>query len=219
MFTGLVESVGELAERCPTAAGVRLRVRSALASDLAPGDSLAVNGVCLTVVSTDCSEVHADVGPETLRVTTLGTIRHGARLNLERPLRADSRFGGHFVQGHVDAVGVIEKLRPDADFCWLTVSFPPHLAPYLIHKGSIAVDGISLTVAKLDDDRFDVQIVPFTMSHTNLSHARSGDPVNLECDMVGKYVVRAAEQYRFQTGSSAAPVSPQAAGHEVSNRD
>jgi len=193
MFTGLVESVGEIAEVKPTAAGVRLRIATALAPELKPGDSLAVNGVCLTVILADATAVHADVGPETLRVTTLGTVKRDSVVNLERPLRADGRFGGHFVQGHVDAVGRIEDLRQEADFHWLTVGFPDSLAPYIVLKGSIAVDGISLTVAGLGADRLDVQIVPFTMEHTNLRRAQSGDRVNLECDLVGKYVVRAME--------------------------
>jgi len=193
MFTGLVESVGELIERKATSAGFRLRIATALAPELAPGDSLAVNGVCLTVILAKEDEVLADVGPETVRVTTLGGLSHGARVNLERPLRADGRLGGHFVLGHVDAIGHIEELRPDADFQWLTVSFPPPLAPLIVHKGSIAVDGISLTVAGLGADRFDVQLVPFTMEHTNLGRAQLRDRVNLDCDIVGKYVVRAAE--------------------------
>jgi riboflavin synthase len=193
MFTGLIEAVGELVERKPTAGGFRLRIATALAPELAPGDSIAVNGVCLTVILAERDEIHADVGPETVRVTTLGWLSPGAQVNLERPLRADGRFGGHFVQGHVDAVGHVEELRADADFHWLTVSFPPHLAPLLVHKGSVAVDGISLTVAGFGADRFDVQLVPFTMDHTNLGRARVRDRVNLECDMIGKYVVRAAE--------------------------
>jgi riboflavin synthase len=193
MFTGLVEAVGELVERKPTSGGFRLRVATSLAGELAPGDSLAVNGVCLTVILAEEQEVHADVGPETVRVTTLGSLSRGSRVNLERPLRADGRLGGHFVQGHVDAIGVVEELRLESDFHWLTVGFDSHLAPYIVHKGSIAVDGISLTVAGLGADRFDVQVVPFTMEHTNLSHIRIRDRVNLECDMVGKYVVRAAE--------------------------
>ena len=193
MFTGLVEAVGEVVERKPTSGGFRLRIATAIAPQLAPGDSLAVSGVCLTVILAEEQEVHADIGPETARVTTLGSLPHGARVNLERPLRADSRLGGHFVQGHVDAIGHIEELRADAEFHWLTVSFPPQLAPFLVHKGSVAVDGISLTVAGLGADRFDVQLVPFTMEHTNLRSARLRHRVNLECDMVGKYVVRAAE--------------------------
>jgi len=193
MFTGLVEAVGELIERKRTLGGFRLRIGTPLAAELSPGDSLAVNGVCLTVILAEKGHVHADVGPETARVTTLGLLEPGTAVNLERPLRADSRLGGHFVQGHVDAVGHVEELREDADFHWLTVSFPPHLAPFLVHKGSIAVDGISLTVAGLGADRFDVQLVPFTMEHTNLNRVQIRDRVNLECDMVGKYVVRAAE--------------------------
>jgi riboflavin synthase len=193
MFTGLVEAVGELIERKSTSGGFRLRVASSLSAELSPGDSLAVNGVCLTVILAEHGEVHADVGPETVRVTTLGTMPTGSLVNLERPLRADSRLGGHFVQGHVDAIGLIEELRADADFHWLTVAFPTDLAPFLVHKGSIAVDGISLTIAGLSPNRFDVQVVPFTMTHTNLARADVRDRVNLEVDMVGKYVVRAAE--------------------------
>ena len=193
MFTGLVEAVGELVERKPTAGGFRVRIATALAAELSPGDSLAVNGVCLTVILAERGEAHFDVGPETVRVTTLGWLEPGAAVNLERPLRADSRLGGHFVQGHVDAVGHIEEVRVDADFHWVTVSFPRQLAPFVIHKGSVAVDGFSLTVAGLGVDRFDLMIVPFTMQHTNLGRAQVRDRVNLECDMVGKYVVRAAE--------------------------
>jgi riboflavin synthase len=193
MFTGLVETVGELIERRPTTGGFRLRIATPIAPELTPGDSVAVNGVCLTVILAEPGEFHADIGPETVRVTTLGGLTPGDAVNLERPLRADGRFGGHFVQGHVDAIAQVEELRRDADFHWLTVGFPSHLAPYIVHKGSIAVDGISLTVAGLGVDRFDVQLVPFTMQHTNLGRAQRHDRVNLECDMVGKYVVRAAE--------------------------
>jgi riboflavin synthase len=193
MFTGLIEAVGELVERKPTSGGFRLRIATAIAPELAPGDSVAVNGVCLTVILAEETELHADVGPETVRVTTLGSLPRGCRVNLERPLRADSRFGGHFVQGHVDAIGHIEELRADAEFHWMTVSFPTGLAPYIVHKGSIAVDGISLTVAGLGADRFDIMVVPYTITHTNLGGAQIRDKVNLECDMVGKYVVRAAE--------------------------
>src|SRR3954470_5766943 len=132
MFTGLVEAVGHLVERKPIAGGLRLRIATPLAAELVQGDSIAVNGVCLTVTLSEHGEVHADVGPETIRVTTLGAVPHGAALNLERPLRADSRLGGHFVQGHVDAIGHIEEIRPQADFHWLAVSFPRQLAPYVI---------------------------------------------------------------------------------------
>lgn len=193
MFTGLVEDVGRLVERKPTAGGFRLRIATALAGNLAQGDSLAVNGVCLTVILAEHGEVHADVGPETIRVSTLGSIPHDAAVNLERPLRADGRLGGHFVQGHVDGIGHIEEIRVEADFHWMTISYPRHLAPYVIPKGSIAIDGISLTVAGLGHDRLDLMIIPFTLAHTNLGRAQVNDPVNLECDMVGKYVVRAAQ--------------------------
>jgi riboflavin synthase len=192
MFTGLIEAVGEVTARTTTTGGQRISVRAPLAGGLRLGDSVAVNGVCLTVAQLG-ETFHADVGPETLRVTTLGSLAGGALVNLERPLRGDGRFGGHFVQGHVDAVGRIEQLRPESEFLWLTVSFPRELARYMVLKGSIAVDGISLTVAGLAGDRFDVQLVPFTVAQTNLQRARVGDLVNLECDMIGKYVARAAE--------------------------
>src|SRR5439155_19550042 len=124
MFTGLVESVGELIGSSPASGGFRLRIASPLAAELAAGDSLAVNGVCLTVVLAEATEIQADVGPETIRVTTLGTLNKRALVNLERPLRCDSRLGGHFVQGHIDAIGYVEQLRPVSDFHWLTVGFP-----------------------------------------------------------------------------------------------
>lgn len=193
MFTGLVEAVGELVERTGTGGGFRLRIATVLAPELRDGESIAVNGVCLTVVRASAVEFLADIGPETVRVTTLGQLAPGSAVNLERSMRADSRFGGHFVQGHVDAVGRVEDLRPEAEFHWLTVGFPSHLAPFFVPKGSVAVDGISLTVAGLGSGRFDVQVIPFTMQHTSLGRARIRDRVNLECDMIGKYVVRAAE--------------------------
>jgi riboflavin synthase len=193
MFTGLIEATGRLVERKTIGGGLRFRIASPLAAELAAGDSLAVNGVCLTVILADGAEILADVGPETIRVTTLGTLSAGCAVNLERPLRADSRLGGHFVQGHVDAIGYVEDRAPEAEFEWLTVSFPPSLAPFLVLKGSIAVDGISLTVARLSTDRFGVQVVPYTLAQTNLRAISVRDLVNLECDMIGKYVVRAAE--------------------------
>jgi riboflavin synthase len=202
MFTGLIEATGRLASREATLSGARLRIESPLAAEIRAGDSVAVNGVCLTAIVTDPDAMHADLGPETLRVTTLGGLAIGASVNLERPLRADGRVGGHFVQGHVDGVGQIQDRRADADFEWFTIGFPAGLARFLVSKGSIAVDGISLTVARLGTDRFDVQIVPYTLDHTNLASARIGDPVNLECDMVGKYVVRAAELAGLQSSGT-----------------
>src|SRR5262245_2213671 len=162
MFTGIIETVGEVSEIKPTASGLRLRLSTELSSEFQPGDSLAVNGVCLTVVSTDADGTYMDVSPETVRVSAIGSLKRGAAVNLERPLRADSRFGGHFVQGHVDATGTIEELRQDGSFWWVTVRFPPALAPQIVRKGAIALDGISLTVAGVDDRHLDVQIVPFT---------------------------------------------------------
>lgn len=193
MFTGLIEALGKVTDVEPTAAGFGLRLTAGLAPELTPGDSLAVNGVCLTVVSSDGGAVRADISPETARVTTLGTLERGAVVNLERPLRADARLGGHFVQGHVDATGTIDTIRRDGDSFWLTVTFPADLAPFIVRKGSIAVDGISLTVAGLDNLRFHVQIIPYTWEHTNLHAAREGEPVNIECDILGKYVARIAE--------------------------
>lgn len=193
MFTGLIESVGQVVDTARTGAGLRVRIATTLAAELGLGDSLAVNGVCLTVVEHDAHSVQADIGPETLRVTSLGALAPGRRVNLERSMRADSRFGGHFVQGHVDAVGRIDGVTPDAEFHTVAVSFPPAFAANLIHRGSIAVDGISLTVAALHADRFELMIIPFTMEHTNLSQASVGVSVNLEFDVIGKYVIRAAQ--------------------------
>jgi riboflavin synthase len=193
MFTGLVEGVGTVVDRQATSAGARITIESPLSAELALGDSVAVNGVCLTATSLEGTAFHADVGPETLRVTTLGWLATGTPVNLERPLRADGRFGGHFVQGHVDGIGHVEEWRAEADFHWLTVSFAPDLARYIVAKGSIAIDGISLTVARLGVDRVDIMIVPFTIEHTNLKALKKGGTVNIECDMVGKYVARAIE--------------------------
>lgn len=193
MFTGLIEAVGEVEEAKSTGGGMRLRVRTSLAPELTAGDSLAVNGVCLTVTLTENGAAYADLGPETLRVSALGSLQPGALVNLERAMRADARVGGHFVQGHVDATGLVEDIREAGDARWLTISYPLNLAPYLIRKGSIAVDGISLTVAGLGETRFDVMIIPFTWEHTNLRARKAHDRVNLECDMLGKYVARTLE--------------------------
>lgn len=197
MFTGLVETVGEVAELKPMTTGFRLRLVTDLARELTPGESLAVNGVCLTVVFATGNEFHADVSPETARVSTLGSLARGRLVNLERPLRADGRVGGHFVQGHVDGTGTIEDLRQQDAYYWLTITFPTILASYIVRKGSIAVDGVSLTVAGLGEHQFDVQVVPFTWEHTNLRALRPRDAVNIECDIVAKYVIRAIELGEF----------------------
>lgn len=196
MFTGIVENVGEVAEVKPTPAGLRLRLTTSLSTELTPGESLAVNGVCLTVVASDGNGTHMDVSPETLRVTAFPSLKRGTLVNLERPMRVDGRVGGHFVQGHVDATGTVEEIRQDGDFWWLTIRFPPSLAAQIIRKGSIAVDGVSLTVAGVDDRHFDVQIIPYTWEHTSLRGLKRNELVNLECDMLGKYVLRALEAVR-----------------------
>jgi len=202
MFTGLIESLGRIVAVTDAPAGMRLRVGTDLAAELVLGESIAVNGVCLTVIDAGEEGVVFDVSPETARVTTLGDLAAGSLVNLERSLKADARVGGHFVQGHVDATGTIEDLRQEGDSYRLTVAIPSALMPLIVHKGSITVDGVSLTVASIDDarKRFDVQIIPFTWQHTRFSAARPGDAVNVECDILGKYVVRALERRAAPAG-------------------
>ncbi len=193
MFTGIVEALGSVAEVKATGGGHRLRVETPLSAQLKIGDSLAVNGVCLTVILIDAGHVLADVGAETSRITTLGLLQRGQEVNLERPLKADGRFDGHFVQGHVDGLGNVEEIRVEGDSRWLTIGYPPSLGPYLIRKGSVAVDGVSLTVAGLGERQFDVMVIPLTWAQTSFKALRTGDKVNIECDMIGKYVSRALE--------------------------
>jgi riboflavin synthase len=193
MFTGLIEAVGVVSELTPTSSGFRLSIRTPLASELRQGESVAVNGVCLTVINCDQSGWAADIGPETAGVTTLGSLMPGQRVNLERSMRADGRFGGHFVQGHADGMGIVDAIRPDGESHWITVRIAPELEPCVILKGSIAIEGVSLTVARLERAVLHVMIVPFTWAHTTLSSLRTGDRVNVECDMVGKYVARSME--------------------------
>ena len=193
MFTGIVEAVGTLSEVKATGGGYRVRIQTPLSAQMKEGDSLAVNGVCLTVILIEGEQVLADIGPETARLTTFSGLQRGQEVNLERPLRSDGRFDGHFVLGHIDGVGVIEEIKPDGESRWLTIGFQPALAPYFIRKGSVAVDGISLTVAGLGERQFDVMVIPYTWSHTALKALRKGDKVNLECDMIGKYIVRALD--------------------------
>jgi riboflavin synthase len=196
MFTGLVERLGRVSAIEPRTEGRRLRIETDLAPQLHVGDSLSVNGVCLTVTTQDQTGMTADVGPETSRITTLGRVLEGEAVNLERSMAADGRFGGHFVQGHVDGVGSVDAIRAEGDAHWLTIGFPDALATCFIAKGAVSVDGISLTIARLHDRQFEVMIIPHTWSATNLSSRRTGDLVNLECDMIGKYVARALEARR-----------------------
>ena len=201
MFTGLVEAIGEIVAVEQRPGAVRLYLTADIGDSVAIGDSIIVNGVCLTAVEAGGPALAFDAGPETMRVTALGELAPGDRVNLERAMRADTRLGGHFVQGHVDAVGTVVDVRPDGEFTWVRIRFPQELAPQLVLKGSIAVDGISLTVAALGDDSFDVQIIPHTWTHTNLRGAHAGMRVNLECDIIGKYVARAMSLMTTQGAS------------------
>jgi riboflavin synthase len=192
MFTGIIEEVGSLIEMSEVAGGFR-RIRigaKQVLSDMAAGASIAVNGVCLTAVAQDAFGFAADLSAETLERTSLGVLRAGSLVNLERPMRADGRFGGHIVQGHVDGVGRIVSFERAGDNWDLRVEFPSASARYLVEKGSITVDGISLTVASLSGSVFGAAIIPHTLEYTNLKQARPGDPVNLEFDMIAKYVER-----------------------------
>jgi riboflavin synthase len=206
MFTGLIEHVGRVAAIDPIEGGYRLSIDAEVAAQLRDGDSIAVNGVCLTVVRRDVRRFDTEIGPETARVTTLGAFTPGTVVNLERPMRPDGHMGGHFVLGHVDCTGTLTALRQDGEFWWITVRFDPTMAPYFIPKGSVAVDGISLTVAALRDGEFDVQLIPFTMDHTNLQASRPGDGVNLEVDVIGKYVLRVAQLAGMWPANGRAPL-------------
>ncbi len=189
MFTGLVQSLGKVAEVHDTTDGVRLAVESPLAAELREGDSIAVNGVCLTAVGLCAGErFGADVMRETLRRTSLGSLDAGGAVNLELPLRAADRLGGHIVQGHVDGLGVVAGTRDDGFARIVTIETGHETLRYVVEKGSIAVDGVSLTVARVDDDGFDVSLIPETLERTTLGRVTNGTAVNLEVDIVAKYV-------------------------------
>lgn len=192
MFTGLVQGVGELAARTMRGGDARLRIAigDLPLEDAVPGESIAVNGVCLTVVAFDGSAFEADASNETLALTTLGTLPVGAPLNLERALRADDRLGGHLVSGHVDGVGRVLAIEPDARAQRWRFSAPPALLRYVAQKGSICVDGTSLTVNAVDEDGFEVALIPHTVAHTAFAATAVGDAVNLEVDLVARYVER-----------------------------
>ena len=189
MFTGLIADLGTVVAVDATADGVRLRVESKkLAGELRDGDSVAVNGVCLTAVGADADGFGADVMHETLRRSSLGEVAPGTRVNLELPLRADERLGGHVVQGHVDGLGSVAGIREDGFARIVAIAADPGLLRYVVEKGSIAVDGISLTVAAVDGDRFEVSLIPETLERTTLGAAAPGRTVNLEVDVLAKYV-------------------------------
>lgn len=193
VFTGLIETTGRVLSAVHGDSGSRLVIGTDLGAELAEGDSVAVNGICLTAVAVTRDGFEADVSPQTLHVTSAGGWRRDRRVNLERPLRADARLGGHFVLGHVDEVASLRSVRADGDHRWLEFSLPSSLAPLVIPKGSIAVDGVSLTVADLGDQHFAVQIIPHTWTATALSDLRVHDVVNLEADVLGKHVARLIE--------------------------
>jgi riboflavin synthase len=191
MFTGLVEALGEVEAVQPRDAGLRLSVRHpALAAELRLGESVAVDGVCLSVIEVGADQFAFDVGPETLVRTTLGDLRPGHAVNLERALRLGDRLGGHWVQGHVDGVGRIaaKEARGEWQIVWFET--PPLLTRQMVVKGSVAVDGVSLTIVDLYRDRFSVMLIPHTLQQTTLGRKQVGDRVNLETDILAKYVQR-----------------------------
>lgn len=189
MFTGIVEEIGEITGLRQSATSTVLGVRAKTVLDGTKlGDSIAVNGVCLTVVRLTSDGFEGDVMPETMRRTNLGSLRPKSRVNLERAMAANGRFGGHIVAGHVDGTGTITDLSPEGNAVWVTISAAPHILRYIVEKGSIAIDGISLTVAYVDNSCFKVSIIPHTGQETTLLTRKPGYIVNLECDIVGKYI-------------------------------
>jgi riboflavin synthase len=188
MFTGLVETRGVVRSVENRDQGARLTVETGLAADLTDGDSVAVNGVCLTAVQVDGGSFSADVMAETLRRSSLGPLAGGDEVNVELPLRASDRLGGHVVQGHVDGTGTVESLEPEGLARVVRIACGPELLAYVVEKGSIAVDGVSLTVAEVDDEGFTVSLIPETLERTTLGAAEPGRVVNLEVDVLAKYV-------------------------------
>jgi riboflavin synthase len=188
MFTGLVEATGTVSAVQPDGDGARIEVSTPLATELSEGDSVAVNGVCLTAVETDADSFRADVMAETLRRSSLGPLASGDPVNVELPIRAGARLGGHVVQGHVDGTGTVEGVRDEGFARVVRIACAPELLRYVVEKGSIAVDGVSLTVASVDDGGFSVSLVPETLERTTFGQAAPGRVVNLEVDVLAKYV-------------------------------
>jgi len=202
MFTGIIEHTGRLESIQLSETGGRIRVRTAeLAPALAVAGSIAVNGCCLTVVEVTGELFAADLSTETLRRTGFGKMTPGKRVNLERPLTAGKELGGHFVQGHVDGIGRVTRLAPEGDNWWLGVEVPAELDRYIAMKGSIAIDGISLTVANIAGRVVEAAIIPFTYANTNLQTLAVGDAVNLEVDILAKYIERLTEARRAPAAS------------------
>jgi len=191
MFTGLIEEVGMLSSRTMLSAGAELSVKcKKVLEDLSLSDSVAVNGVCLTATKLLDNGFSADLSPETISSTTLGKLPIGALLNLERPLRINDRLGGHMVQGHIDGWGVIKGFAPAGSGKVMLIQVEKELGRYIVPKGSIAVDGVSLTVVEVKGDKFRVSLIPTTLSNTNLKRLKLDDMVNLEVDIISKYVAR-----------------------------
>lgn len=196
MFTGIVEETGNIKSIARGANSAVLTVEaSEVLTDVHLGDSIAVNGVCLTCTSFTSTQFTADVMHETLNRSSLGQLRPGSKVNLERAMRADGRFGGHIVAGHIDGVGRITDIRRDDNAIWYTIDTPDEIMRYIIEKGSIAIDGISLTVAAVGSSWFKVSIIPHTAAQTTLSIKKPGDIVNLENDLIGKYVEKLIQPY------------------------
>jgi riboflavin synthase len=201
MFTGIIEAVGFIESTRKLGGGCRFTISAPFSSELRPDQSVAVNGTCLTVVQTDSRGFDVEAIEETLRKTTLGTFRPGTRVNLERAMRPDGRLDGHLVQGHVDTTGSIVSMVEETTGRLYTVQFDLAYSSHVIPVGSIAVDGISLTVARLEADRFTVAIIPHTYTHTNVSDWKPGRTVNLEFDLIGKYVARHLDRTRHASGA------------------
>jgi riboflavin synthase len=194
MFTGIIEEVGHVSAIEPLQDGIRITVAASLVTDRSSaGDSIAVNGVCLTVINMKSNAFAADVSAETLDRSTLGGLAEGSPVNLERAVTPQTRMGGHIVQGHVDARGELVSSSRHGDFYTIKIRFPAEISRYLVYKGSVAVEGISLTIARLADDFFEIAVIPKTWDMTNLSSLKSGDAVNLEVDVIAKYVERMLE--------------------------
>ena len=202
MFTGIIEELGAVETLETRPAGARLKVCcAAVLADLGIGASIAVNGVCLTAVDRRPESFSADLAPETLRLTNLGDLRAGSRVNLERPLSPNGRLSGHIVQGHVDGSGEFLSLEAlGEDNWWLRIRVPAGLDPFLVHKGSIAIDGISLTIAALEGDTLGVTIIPHTIRNTTLGAYRPGARVNIECDILAKHVEKLLRKLDVKTG-------------------
>jgi riboflavin synthase len=189
MFTGIIQGLGTLFEKRPAGGGMIFGLEAHFAlTDPEEGESIAVNGACLTARNINGSRFYVDVSPESLTRTILGRLQTGQRVNLERALRLSDRLGGHLVSGHVDTQGLVEQRRNTGDFTLFTFSLDPGLTKYVIEKGSITINGVSLTVNSCERDRFSVSIIPHTLASTTLGALREGDPVNIEVDMIGKYV-------------------------------